>query len=176
MSLGPVNHGQPGVVMAQNIENFHQGSKCFQEEVDDQGQPSPIYYLNRDNFYQDSIPHRHKYTGQDQKNKNIPLFFVWIDQDQVEHHLSYVESRQFYCTFYERLASQQPDFAYLQKLIKDGTNLQICGYDGRPIGHRSIEEEYLDSSKPFGHELVLATMLTHSPNDYPWRKWKTFNF
>jgi hypothetical protein len=74
------------------------------------------------------------------------------------------------------LASKQSDFKKLQDLIKNGTNIQICGYDGRSIGHRSIEEEYLDPSKPFGHELVLATMLTEKPENYPWKKYKTFDF
>ena len=87
-----------------------------------------------------------------------------------------MESRQFYCTFYQRLASQQPAFTHLQQLIRSGTNVQICGYDGRAIGHRSIEEEYLDASRPFGHELVLATMLTCDPVDYPWVKWTQFSF
>lgn len=33
MFLGPVDHGQPGLPPAKNIENFHQGSKCFKEEL-----------------------------------------------------------------------------------------------------------------------------------------------
>ena len=32
MSLGPVEHGQPGLPLSRNIENFHQGNKCFQQE------------------------------------------------------------------------------------------------------------------------------------------------
>ena len=40
----------------------------------------------------------------------------------------------------------------------------------------TIEDHYLDSSKPFGHELVLYTMLTINPENYPWRKYKTEDF
>lgn len=140
------------------------------------GNPSQIYYENRLKFYLDKTPHRHKYKSKDVKNKNIPLFFLWVDKEGNEHRLNYIESRQFYCHFYERLASKQPDFLKLNKLIKNKTNIQICGYDGRPIGHRSIEEEYLDPSKPFGHELVLAIMLIENPNHYPWKKYKKFDF
>ena len=176
MSLGPVDHGQPELPMAKNIENFHQGSKCFKEETDEEGNPSAVYKQNRQEFYKDKTPHRHKYMGLDKKNRNIPLYFVWIDMDKKEHHLSYFECRQFYCTFYERLASKQEDFLKLQELIWNGTNIQICGYDGRSIEDRSIEEEYFDGSKPFGHELVLATMLREKPENYPWRKYKKFDF
>jgi hypothetical protein len=174
MSLGPVKHGQPGLPDALNIENLHQGNKCFQEEVDAQGNPTALYYENRLKFYLDPIPHRHKYTGTG-KNKNIPLYFIWVDPTGQEHRLNYIESRQFYCTFYERLASLEPDQARLRQMLDDGYNLQICGYDAHPVT-RSIEEEYLDPSRPFGHELVLYTLLTHSPEQYPWRKYQTFNF
>jgi hypothetical protein len=37
MFLGPVQHGQPGLPPSENIENFHQGSKCFEEEIDEVG-------------------------------------------------------------------------------------------------------------------------------------------
>ena len=176
MSLGPVDHGQPNLPPCLNIENFHQGSKCFAEEIDENGNPSVIYYENRLKFYLDKTPHRHKFQGTEKKNKNIPLFFLWVDKQGNEHRLNYIQSRQFYCNFYERLASKQEDFLKLQQLIKNGTPIQICGYDGRPIGHRPIEEEYLDPSKPFGHELVLATMLIENPENYPWKKYKKFDF
>ena len=174
MFLGPVKHGQPGLPDALNIENFHQSGKVFREEVDAQGNPTALYYENRLKFYLDPVPHRHKYSGTE-KNKNIPLYFIWVDKTGQEHRLNYIESRQFYCTFYERLAMVQPDFQQLQQMLDNGYNLQICGYDARPI-NRPIMEEYLDPSRPFGHELVLYTLLTHQPQDYPWRKHQTFEF
>ena len=72
MFLGPVQHGQPGLPPAQNIENFHQGSKCFVEEMDEDGNPSSVFQENRLEFYKDLVPHRHKYHGNDGQNKNIP--------------------------------------------------------------------------------------------------------
>jgi hypothetical protein len=173
MSLGPVHHGQPNLPFAYNIENFHQNAKCFQEEVDENGKPSKLFYDNRLKGYQDKIPHRHKYFGVE-KNKNIPLYFVWVDKDGKEHHLDYITSRQFYCNFYERLAKLQPDFEKLKMLLNEGYNLQIIGYDGRYV--ENLEQAYLDKSYPFGHELVLMSMLILKEENYPWRKYKTFNF
>ena len=40
----------------------------------------------------------------------------------------------------------------------------------------SIEDCYKDISLPFGHELVLYTMLTEDPKMWPWKKYQTFNF
>jgi hypothetical protein len=173
MSLGPVEHGQPGLPMAKNIENFFQQSKCFQEEVDEEGEPTKLFYRNRLKGYQDEVPHRHKYIGKE-KNKNIPLYFVWVDKEEKEHHLDYITSRQFYCNFYERLAKEEPDYEKLRKLREKGYNLQIIGYDGRDV--EDLEEAYLDKSYPFGHELVLMSMLVLEEKDYPWRKYKTFDF
>lgn len=154
--------------------------QVFAQECDGEGNPSQLYVKNRLRFYQDPVPHRHKYKGRDASgNKNIPLYFLWVDRDGSEHRLSYIESRQFYCTFYERLASQEPDLARLLELMKEGTNLQICGYDAQPLPPgQTVEEAYLDPSTPFGHERVLYTMLLYHdhPEQFPWRIHKTFEF
>lgn len=176
MFLGPVNHGQPGLPAALNIENFHQGSKCFEEEVDEDGNPSEVYEENREKFYKDPVPHRHKYHGKE-KNKNIPKYFVWRDKEGEEHQLTYIQSRQFYCNFYERLAREQQDFKTLEKKLREGYNLQIVGYDGRSMKGTTPDQAYLDPSAPFGHELVLYSMLMIADKEkLPWRKHKTFDF
>eukprot|EP01116_Phalansterium_solitarium_P003567 TRINITY_DN14388_c0_g1_i1.p1 TRINITY_DN14388_c0_g1~~TRINITY_DN14388_c0_g1_i1.p1 ORF type:complete len:305 (-),score=61.42 TRINITY_DN14388_c0_g1_i1:264-1178(-) len=171
MSLGPVEHGQPGLPASKNLENFHQGSKCFPNEADAAKNPSDVFKSSRLASYNDPIPHRHKTAG---GKANKPLFFVWCDRDGTEHKLGYVKSRQFYCTFYERLAATQ-DFVHLRELLAAGTNLQICGYDAVPI-NGTVEEAYLDPSAPFGHERVLYAMLTEPEAKWPWRLHKTFDF
>jgi hypothetical protein len=174
MRLGPVDHGQPGLPPACNIENFHQGTKCFAEEADAAGNPTALYAANRLKFYLDPEPHRHKYTGTGQ-NKNAPLYFVWIARDGTEHHLGYVESRQFYCSFFERLASARPEFRRIQDTLAQGYDVQICGYDAHPFDPvADAESAYMDASKPFGHERVLAVMLVNPPERYPWRLHRTF--
>lgn len=174
MRLGPVEHGQPGLPPAVNIENFHQGSKVYQEEVDKDGNPTDLYYKNRRDFYLDPIPHRHKYMGDSTTgNKNIPLYFLWVSKDGKENRLTYVESRQFYCTFYERLVTVQPAFLRLKQMWISGYDIEICGYDGHPMPENDVEAAYLDSTKPFGHERVLAAILLEK---CPWHKYKTFEF
>lgn len=171
MSLGPVDHGQPNLPPSKNLENFHQGSKVYSMELDSNGNPSNLYVENRLKFYLDPIPHRHKYPG------NTPVYFIWIDRNGKEHKLNYIQSRQFYCNFYERLVVQQPDFIKLRDMLDSGINLQICGYDGYPINSKEeIEREYLNSRYPFGHERMLYALLTLEESEYPWRKYKTFDF
>ncbi|ELR15981.1 uncharacterized protein ACA1_221470 [Acanthamoeba castellanii str. Neff] len=111
MSLRPVDHGQPGLPPALNIENFHQDSKVFPEELYTEGNPGQLYVANRLRFYADPVPHRHKYHGTTGITINIPAYF--------ERRLSYVDSRQFYCNFYERLASQKSDFKRLVELMDE---------------------------------------------------------
>lgn len=189
MSLGPVDHGQSLFYMTKNgekilrkvpislnIENFHQGSKFF--EGYDDIEPN-YFYKKRDEMFKDPVPHRHKYPERNTGNKNIPSYFVWNDPGNGdEHRLTYIESRQFYCNFYERLAKQQPSYEKLKDAHEKGFNIQICGPDANPINNRSdIEKEYLNPTVPFGHERVLYTMLlVEDENDYPWRKHKTFEF
>jgi hypothetical protein len=170
MKLGPIDHGQPNLPVCLNLENFHQGSKCYPEEADENFLPTEVFYKNRLRFYLDPVPHRHKFG-----EKNIPLYFVWVDRSGKEHHLNYIESRQFYCTFYERLAVGKPEFLKIRRLLEQGYNIEICGYDGYPLEIEEIEQAYLDPSKPFGHERVLFTLLT-SRDDYPWTKYKKFEF
>jgi len=173
MSLGPVEHGQPNLPPSKNLENFHQFSKKFACESDEQ------FKITRLNAYNDPVPHRHKFE------KMIPEYFVWVDKTGKEHHLDYISSRQFYCNFYERLVKKEDQFLYLKQLISMGYNLQICGYDAYDIPFSEldgrnivtdVEKCYLDKSAPFGHERVLYSMLYLNEKDYPWVKYKTFDF
>lgn len=57
----------------------------------------------------------------------------------------------------------------------------FCGYDAHEIPEATvdaIEKAYLDPSVPFGHERVLFAMLAlrDTPEEYPWRKYKTLEF
>ena len=171
MQLGPVEHGQSGLPIAKNIENFHQGNKCFPSEVDKDGNPLPIFYQTQKTMYEDLVPHRHKTTAVaiKGKSKNIPVYSIWVTKDGKEKRCTYIESRQYYCRFYEQLAPQTEDYKKLVVMLKNGTNLNIIGYDGYPVT-KSLQEHYLDPSRPFGHELVLYTLLTSDPKDYPWYK------
>lgn len=162
MSLGPIKHGQPGIPESKTLENFHQFSKYYSKlETMEEFKKSQIAGFN------DLIPHRHKFKGQ------IPDYFVWIDKDGEEYYLGYLESRQFYCNFYEKLVEESKDFLKLKNLLKDGYNLRICGPDAYNL-YDDILESYKDISVPRGHEFCLYTMLTCK--EYPWIEMKTFDF
>lgn len=157
-AIGPVHHGQPGLPRAENLENFHQGSKWFDV-------PREEFEAMRLQMYRDKEPRRHNPHSQ---HKNIPKCFVWMDTDGVEHQLSYVESRQFYCWFYSKAVQTTKEFHMLQEKLASGVNLVIYGYDGYQPDDNKILEHYEDASRPFGHELVLYTMLKCPKSQWPW--------
>jgi len=185
MSLGPVKHTQPDLPEALNIENLHQFNKVFPSEIDDDGNPTEEWYATRVRAYRDPIPHRHKPAAKSASgSKNIPEYSIWVTPDGKEAKLSYFESRQVYCTYYERLAKKTKAYATLVKLREKGVNIQIVGYDGYDLGigsddnHKMIRSKFIelynDTKKPFGHELVLAALLLiENRKDYPWRGYTT---
>jgi hypothetical protein len=176
MSLGPIDHGQPGLPVALNLENFHQQSKMYKAEADEDGHVTKKFIKGQKNGFLDPIPHRHKSVDGKSMKGQVPVGWVWTREDGTKVYYTYVECRQFYCNYFERLASKENDFKALQKMIRDGYNLQITGYDGYPVGE-SIMEHYLDPTRPFGHEMVIYTMLVvKNKEDYPWRVHKTEDF
>lgn len=170
-SIGPINHGQPGLPISLNLENFHQGNKVYENEVDANGEPTELFFEIQKKMYCETEPFIHKSdyinttntincVNKQKTNKNVkntPLYSIWVSKDKI-HKVSYFESRQFYCTFYEREIINNADFLKLKKLIENGYNLRIVGYDAYNVT-KSIEEHYKDITKPFGHELVLYSMM-----------------
>lgn len=166
--LGPINHGMPELPIAKNLENFHQGAKFWKFELDTENRITPKALKKRIEMYKDTVPHRHKYP--DRSLGNSPAFSLYYDKDGNERRYSYLECRYFYCHWYERLAPQQEEFNKLCGLRDQGYNLQILGYDGYPVT-MDLYSHYLDTTKPFGHELVLYSLLTvDNPHDYPWNR------
>jgi hypothetical protein len=170
-SLGPVIHNMPNLPDATTIENYHQFAKFWDFELDENGNILEQYKLDRIKAYT-SPPMRHKYDKktllQFNKNINIPRFSMYYDKYGNERRYNYLQCRYFYCHFYEMLAKEEHDFITLKEMIKNGYNLNICGYDGYNVT-QNLMEHYTDTSRPFGHELVLYTMLTEDdPENYPW--------
>ena len=180
---------------AKNIENFHQGANFFNGEIsENEIDINAIYHFAecekgkileksiqmRTSMYKDKTPYRHKFKYPDfplskntiGKNKNIPLFSVYYDENGAEHRYNYLQSRYFYSHWYEKILKENKDLLYLKDLIEKGYNIQIVGYDGYPV-IKDLWEHYLDISKPFGHELVLYSLLTvDKPENYPWNKYR----
>ncbi|QIN54427.1 hypothetical protein [Cedratvirus kamchatka] len=170
-SMGPVSHNIADLSPAKNLENFWQFSKAFAFEVDNQGNLLPWFEAKRKQGFEDAVPHRHKYErkvlSQYGSNLNKPLFSVFVDKQGKERRFSYIQARYFYCKIYEELAKKQEDFVKLQELISEGYNLNLVGYDGYEVSD-DLMWHYLDEKQPFGHELVLYTLLTREEGDYPW--------
>lgn len=198
MRLGPVRHGQASLPDAMNIENYHQCNKVFPNEILPNTpcdcprsarwahmKAAPIFYSKRLQAYLDVVPHRHKYDDAKLKaankayvkgNKNVPLYSVHEIGNE-ERHFTYVESRYFYCIQMETLigSTRQAEWQRLQDYLARGYALQIVGYDAfRPTATDSdaLYAHYQDGSRPFGHEMVILTILC-LPNaaDRPWHRY-----
>ncbi len=148
-------------------------------------------------FYKDPVPHRHKVDIKERKatnksknhsNTNAPLYSVHQTLDGEERRFTYVESRYFYCCAYETLAKETEDFKKLKKMLDDGYNLRICGYDAFPMDDLFEEEkicdDYIDRicnhyenvHQSFGHERVLHSLLfIDDHKQYPWHRYRYDN-
>jgi hypothetical protein len=174
-SLGPIAHHMPNLPIAVCLENFHQFAKIWPFELKN-GEVTAESKQYRIENYKSKVPCRHKYNYSELKkyagvNINIPLFSVFYTDEGHERRFSYLQSRYFYCHFYEVLAKKEPAFAHLVDLVKGGTNINIIGYDGYNIGNtpEAIYAAYIDTSRPFGHEVVLYCLLVIGcAGEYPW--------
>jgi hypothetical protein len=186
MRLGPVIHKQPNLPKAKNIENYHQFSKCWPNEVNKNNDPTEEWRKRRLEGYNDPIPHRHKFDAKEMKklradvngeNRNAPLFSVFLDTKGDERKFTYVQCRYFYCKAYEILAKRTGEYKKLLQMITSGKNIMICGYDAYDVT-KDLYEHYIDPTNPFGHELVLYSLLTITPSgesEYPWDKYRKEN-
>ena len=190
MNLGPVVHGQSGLPPAVNLENFWQASKLYPQQVlcketDHSLCSESCFRKYQLEMFRNGRAERHNKFAKDAGGKKVvPLGWVWTKANGETSLFSYVQSRQFYCTFYERLTRASPEYDKLVELVRDGTSVQILGYDGRKIEtgqnkdgmKRLLEAYYLDGSAPFGHELVLVSMLVLEKDEMPWVRHKTEEF
>lgn len=176
-AMGPIDHGIVGLPVAQSIENFHQFNKFFGDK-----ETMEEFVVSQRRGYEDLEPHRHKFSG---VGNEPTCAFLPVPEggditvgDQQYVRFDYLTSRYFYCHFYELQCRDNNEFRHLKRWKENGRSLQIVGYDGFPMewnhGDNMDEElmqHYLDTSKPFGHEAVLFTLLVVSdPAQYPWNR------
>lgn len=193
MVMGPLDTGRrfpDGSLLppARLLENAWQFGKVLDDEVGPHGPDGerpvlPVYYARLHAAHEDPVPHRHKRRGAK------PHFNIFADADGRELRLGYVASREFYCSWYEGFVTcrfgdgrASVAFAHCLAAMDAGQSLLICGFDGndwRAPGDTGdandaerLEALYLGTDRPFGHELVLATMLRFAdePDLWPWRK------
>lgn len=189
MMLGPVEHREPGLPVAQNLENWYQARKVFRSEVL-KGSAQALRAdakARRVALYNDEVPHRHKLGDTKAKHLkaagHVPgtspclfsLFGNW--RTGVEKRYNYIEARMFYCSWYEHLVRLRPEWQTLLAMYAvEQRSLLIAGDDAptivdTPLTIERINAWYLDTDAPFGHEITLATMLfLHAqPAVQPWR-------
>lgn len=168
-SIGPINHGMPNIPIAKNLENYHQGAKIFPCDLDKNGKLTKEAIEYRNKMYDDNEPHRHKYSIEKLKEFNLPtpLYSLYYDSQGNEYKYSYIECRYFYCYWYDLMTQNNSDLKNLKEKLVNGYNLQICGYDGYRVD-KNLYKCYLDPNKPFGHELVLYSILK---GERPWEKY-----
>ena len=183
MVLGPVIHNQPGLEPALTLENFHQFNKVFASEVNEKGDPLPVWKRRQKRGYADPVPHRYKLGST--KEEHLKAAHTGDDADACLYSIfagkkySYVQSRVFYCTYYERLARQTVELATLASMLYDKhQSIIIAGYDARDIPVNAgvtdemVESWYYGESQPFGYEMILHAILYfwYAPEELPWRK------
>lgn len=164
MYLGPVKrtevHNGKHLPYAKNIENYWQFAKVYSSEYDSEtDEVKEEYWIKRMEGYLSKKAYRRKFQGAE----NIPLFSIFEGK-----RYKYGEARKFYCSAYEELVVNTKEWKKLNKLIDDGYNIQIIGYDGVDIDkyNGDFYKHYKDTSIPFGHESVITCMLL---GIHPWR-------
>lgn len=163
--LGPIDHGQPNLPMSKNLENFWQSSKLHE------GQTFQAFRTTQARWFESDKPCR-------ESSKKL-LGWVWTNDDETTILHTIVEAREFYCTFYERLAKLTQSWQDLLDLVEAGGNVNIIGYTGVSLDDptpEELERRYLSEKQPFGHELVLVTMLACKQHEYPWVIHRTTDF
>lgn len=165
MILGPIYYNTadegdqtPVVLKAKKLENLWQFAKVWNGERNEiSKKPIKAYFDRRKEGWEQE-------KGQRRVMRGKPLYSYWKGMD-----LSYSDSRdQIYCPLYEALARKTDAYKQIENLLNDGYNINIIGYDGYDYEREtmSLTECFADLSRPFGHELVLCSMLS---GEIPWR-------
>jgi len=147
-----------------NVENVWQFCKVFAKDIGLDGKPTPEWFATRLKGWAD--PNGHQWGKKKQPKGTKPVYFLWGHDEK----LQYLEARsRIFCRVYATLAVRTLAYRRLVELIEKGTNIQILGLDGYDYvaEKRSLHECLNDPNRNFGHEFILAGLLT---GDCPWRK------
>ena len=160
MSLGPIQVKCPltnETLVFHCLENAWQSSKVWQADLlANKTEIGPSFFARRRQMAASEKGIRHAISS---KKGERPVFQLWNGE-----RLTYIQARaKIYRPLYERLARQTDAYKRILASVKQGTNVQILGYDGFKMGveasERELEYHLQDVSKPAGHELLLVFML-----------------
>jgi len=172
--MGPVHHNMPNLPPAVNLENFWNFSKVWNFELDletDMNELQPTFFQKRIQGYQSQKRISSKYTLDELKAfdaSSKPDCAIYYDKYGQPIKYDYIQSRYFYCHYYQQLVSYVREFNLLKKKLQMGYNMIIHGYNSYTPSD-NYYQMYTDPTKPFKHEMILYIMLNEpNPEKYPW--------
>ena len=173
-NLGPVNHNMPNLPPSLNLENFWNFSKVWHFELDpetDMNELQPVFFQKRIKGYLLEKPIKSKYTFDQIKAFDGPVnpeCAIYYDKYGQPIKYDYIQSRYFYCHYYQQLVSQVREFNIIKKKLQMGYNIIIYSDKGFTENDKYYQM-YVDPTKPFKHEMILYIMLKEpNPDKYPW--------
>ncbi len=156
MLLGPV-HDENGERYALNIEDGWQCSKVWPFHRNRGGDWLRMWNKWSENGRFSGLALRHRGRGP-------PLFSLYMGDE-----MDYVTARKrMYCEWMRQLAVEKEHFKDLRARYLRGENLILLDYDGLrredpnenvDLTRERLKELVNDSSRPFGHGLVLAALI-----------------
>ena len=173
-TVGPVQPMSMKPFYATNVENFYQGSKWYVWQTYEE------FRCSQHALFNDPKPFRHHPARKTEKECGLSMqqqMVGWVytpvqpsTDAPIVHLMGYLESRRFYCYALERVLRASPILKTLQEDYKNGVNMQLWGYDS-PAGVLESQEPkladflraYVDASRPFGHEWVVAALIMDIP-------------
>lgn len=186
--IGPIYHEDPKTYPAKKLGNFKSGCDVYAFENDEETQlPKAIWWQRREALFDDYTPRKSKFRNEElalisMTNIGAPLYsYHWnmFEPDESKRKFekfSIVESRQFFCHFYEKIVQFYSSFIYLKNQMFNGYDICICGMGAYPTSAtvEAIHAAYRNPCKEFGHEMTLFTMLVlwDRPFLYPWRVYR----
>lgn len=173
MVLGPCElyRGPDGQMLtSQTVEAAWQCSKVYPHQVGAEGEPTQEWWewarRGWAKTYEEYAAHKMSLRypmGKDPKTHRSPraAYSYWAGA-----HYDYVTARQrIYIPLYTRAVTQTNAWRRLQEMYEEaesrGAGVRIYDFDGLNLwaAGRSYAEALADTTRPFGHSLVLGAML-----------------
>jgi hypothetical protein len=194
-NLGPLLHMQPGLPVAKKLMNFLHGNELYAIEIGrtDDGVSRAAWERTRELFYVDdetqnfkfgNTLHEHLASARPRSGgggggggDGKPLTSVFIDKRSNKSlYLNELEQRVVACSFYEHLARQTEQFAFLVHQAQQmRRSFVFVGAGARTINFDFSLDDcarwFLDTDDVFGHEMTLLMMLKFIDvqDMLPWR-------
>jgi hypothetical protein len=172
--IGPIEHDQPTLPPAKNLEVFHRANQVYSETA------GKTFHTNQVKAYGEEKPKR---------AAGKPLvFYMWrvppnhpkgevVDFAECkELHLTPLDGREIYSKTYHKMVCRSAAFMDLVRRMELGYNLDIVSVSKMEGSQAECEALYRDLSRPFHYTHVLYMMLLYVSKKAPAEKlpWNKF--